>query len=77
MRRVGQPSLLIADSQSSFTKIMRENSIVTQNEDVMKINSIPIKLVPVGNIGHTHAGSVEKKIDLLRRLVGNFDFTKR
>ena len=76
MRRVGQPSLIIADSQSSFTKIMRENSIVTQNDDIMEINSIPIKLIPVGNIGHTHAGSVEKKIDLLRRLIGQFDFTK-
>ena len=76
MRRVGQPSLIIADSQSSFTKLMRENSVVTQNDDIMEINSIPIRLIPVGNDGHTHAGSVEKKIDLFRRLIGQFDFTK-
>ena len=76
MSKVGQPNLIIADSQSSFTKIMRENSLVTQNENIIEINSIPIQLVPVGNMGHKSAGSVEKKIDLLRRLIGDFDFTK-
>ena len=76
MKRTGQPSLIIADGQSSFCKIMRENTIVTQNEGVMIINKIPIRLVPAGQLGHSHAGSVEKKIDLLRKLIGNFDFTK-
>ena len=42
----------------------------------MEVGKIPIKLVPTGNIGHQAAGSVEKKIDALRRTIGNFDFTK-
>ena len=74
--RVGQPQLIIADSQSSFVKLMRENSTITQNDEIIEIRSIAIKLVPVGKMGHKSAGSVEKKIDLLRRLIGNFDFTK-
>lgn len=76
MKRTGKPSLIIADNQSSFVKLMRENTVVTQNKGVIVINRVAIRLVPAGQIGHSHAGTVEKKIDLLRKLIGNFDFTK-
>ena len=76
MTKTGRPSLIIADSQSSFVKLMNENSSIIQSGDIMEVEKIPIKLVPTGNMGHQAAGSVEKKIDILRRIIGNFDFTK-
>ena len=76
MAKTGRPSLIIADSQSSFVKLMKENSSIIKSGDIMEVGKIPIKLVPTGNIGHQAAGSVEKKIDALRRTIGNFDFTK-
>ena len=76
MAKTGRPSLIIADNQSSFVKLMKENSSVIKSGDIMEIEKIPIKLVPAGNMGHQAAGSVEKKIDILRRIIGNFDFTR-
>ena len=76
MAKTGRPSLIVADNQSSFVKLMKENSSIMKSGEIIEIGKIPIKLVPAGNVGHQAAGSVEKKIDILRRIIGNFDFTK-
>ena len=76
MNRVGKPEVIIADSQSSFVKLKNEGKIVTSTKDSIIIENITINLVPTTGSGHLANGSVEQKINQLRKIIGNFDLRK-
>ena len=76
MNRVGKPEVLIADSQSSFVKLKNEGKVLTSTKDSIRIENITINLVPTTGSGHLANGSVEQKINQLRKIIGNFDLRK-